>query len=161
MHILILFQCNSLLLFTISSKVSCFLLEVLYNATNKLVFIFFTKAGMYCSNENGLLCHFTCVFKSISHTFELLVSIVKPNLTFFPFRASFISNIYARQHIQFIRDGIFLLCTSLLLQFPTFPKPLSIERTLRRFTLQLLFLYAKKFLHEFVRQDFAINVRKD
>jgi len=44
-----------------------------------------------------------------------------------------------------IRDGIFLLCTSSFLQFPTFPKPLNIERTLRRFTFQPFFFCQKVF----------------
>lgn len=50
-----------------------------HNTTNKLVLTFLTKDGMYYCNTNGMLCYFSCVFKSISHTFDYSISgIVKP-----------------------------------------------------------------------------------
>lgn len=84
---------------------------------------------------------------------------VSRRFPFFPdyFFVSF--DIHTRQHIQFIRCtrwNFSSLSTSSPLQFPTFPKPLSIGRTLRR-----LPFFAKRFLRRSVREDFATRLRRD
>lgn len=82
-------------------------------------------------------CGFSRIFKGSSQIFELVVNCIAQYF-FFSFRLSSFSSIYMHDSIYIynsydVPDGIFRLCTSLLLQFPTFPKPVSIERALRRF----------------------------
>lgn len=132
----------------------------LANAADKLLtkYLFFLqKTECLHNNTNGLQCRFPCVFKSISHTFDLFLSgIVKPffssglSSSLSTYTHGSIYNLYAMEFFFSVRVRPF--------NFLRFPSHWASKEHCVALSFNLSFS-VERFLHRFVKKDFATDQR--